>query len=52
LSVNRFFVFIFEEQFLDRHSLALQLVSISNKAGHHTHLSLFGNPFFKLFSFK
>ncbi|MFA7369573.1 MAG: hypothetical protein WC334_08020, partial [Kiritimatiellales bacterium] len=22
---------------------------VSNKAGHHTHLSLFGNPFFKLF---
>jgi hypothetical protein len=43
------FLFFFEEQFPVRFATRFTACFVSNKAGHHTHLSLFGNPFFKLF---
>jgi hypothetical protein len=44
-----FFVLFFRTIY---HSILTRFAAcfVSNKAGHHTHLSLFGNPFFKLFS--
>jgi hypothetical protein len=47
-SVNRFFK-LFSEQFFRPILTRFAARFVSNKAGHHTHLSLFGNPFFKLF---
>ena len=48
-SVNRFFK-LFSEQFSCSIPTRLSARFVSNKAGHHTHISLLGNPFFKLSS--
>jgi len=46
------FLFYFLEQILIHSATRFTARFVLNKAGHHTHLSLFGNPFFKLFFFK
>ena len=49
LSRSTAFLFYFSEQFLIQFATRFTARFVLNKAGHHTHLSLFGNPFLKLF---